>query len=80
MGPYGIAVGMASNIPPHNLTEVVNGIVAQLDNPDITNEESNAIYKGTRFSNCWCNSWKEGIKEAYTTGRGKVCLRAKAEN
>ena len=78
-GAYGIAVGMASNIPPHNLTEVVNGIVAQLDNPDITNEELMQYIKGPDFPTAGVIVGKEGIKEAYTTGRGKVCLRAKAE-
>ena len=78
-GAYGIAVGMASNIPPHNLTEVVNGIVAQLDNPDITNEELMHYIKGPDFPTAGVIVGKEGIKEAYTTGRGKVCLRAKAE-
>ena len=78
-GAYGIAVGMASNIPPHNLTEVVNGIVAQLENPDITNEELMQYIKGPDFPTAGVIVGKEGIKEAYTTGRGKVCLRAKAE-
>lgn len=78
-GAYGIAVGMASNIPPHNLTEVVNGIIAQLDNPDITNEELMQYIKGPDFPTAGVIVGKEGIKEAYTTGRGKVCLRAKAE-
>ena len=78
-GAYGIAVGMATNIPPHNLTEVVNGIVAQLDNPDITNEELMQYIKGPDFPTAGVIVGKEGIKEAYTTGRGKVCLRAKAE-
>ena len=78
-GAYGIAVGMASNIPPHNLTEVVNGTIAQIDNPDITNEELMKYIKGPDFPTAGIIVGKEGIKEAYTTGRGKVCLRAKAE-
>ena len=78
-GAYGIAVGMACNIPPHNLTEVVNGTIAQLENPEITNEELMAFIKGPDFPTCGMIVGKDGIKNAYTTGRGKVCVRAKAE-
>ena len=78
-GSYGIAVGMASNIPPHNLTEVVNGTCAMIDNPDITNEELMEYIKGPDFPTSGIIVGKEGIKSAYTTGRGKVCLRAKCE-
>ncbi len=78
-GAYGIAVGMASNIPPHNLSEVVDGTIAQIDNPDITNEELMQYIKGPDFPTSGIIVGKEGIKDAYTTGRGKVCLRAKAE-
>lgn len=78
-GAYGIAVGMASNIPPHNLSEVVDGTIAQLENPDITNEELMQYIKGPDFPTAGIIVGKEGIKDAYTTGRGKVCLRAKAE-
>lgn len=78
-GAYGIAVGMACNIPPHNLTEVINGIIAQIDNPEITNEELMAYVKGPDFPTGALILGKEGIKSAYTTGRGKVCVRAKAE-
>lgn len=78
-GAYGIAVGMACNIPPHNLTEVINGIVAQIDNPNITNEELMEYIKGPDFPTAGIIVGKEGIKSAYTTGRGKVCVRAKAE-
>jgi DNA gyrase subunit A len=78
-GSYGIAVGMACNIPPHNLTEVINGIIAQLDNPEITNEELMAFIKGPDFPTGGLILGKEGIKNAYTTGRGKVCVRARAE-
>lgn len=78
-GAYGIAVGMACNIPPHNLTEVVNGTIAQLDNPDITNEELMNYIKGPDFPTGGLILGKEGIKAAYTTGRGKVCVRARAE-
>lgn len=78
-GSYGIAVGMACNIPPHNLTEVINGTIAQLDNPEITNEELMAYIKGPDFPTGALILGKEGIKNAYTTGRGKVCVRARAE-
>lgn len=78
-GSYGIAVGMACNIPPHNLTEVINGTIAQIDNPDITNEELMGYIKGPDFPTGALILGKEGIKNAYTTGRGKVCVRAKAE-
>lgn len=78
-GSYGIAVGMACNIPPHNLTEVINGTIAQIDNPDISNEELMAYIKGPDFPTSGLILGKEGIKNAYTTGRGKVSVRAKAE-
>ncbi len=78
-GSYGIAVGMACNIPPHNLTEVINGTIAQIDNPDITNEELMAYIKGPDFPTAGIIVGKGGIRDAYTTGRGKVCVRAKAE-
>ena len=78
-GAYGIAVGMACNIPPHNLTEVINGIIAQIDNPGITNEELMNYVKGPDFPTGALILGKEGIKDAYTTGRGKVCVRARAE-
>ncbi len=78
-GSYGIAVGMACNIPPHNLTEVINGTIAQIDNPDITNEELMNYIKGPDFPTAGLILGKDGIKDAYTTGRGKVCVRAKAE-
>lgn len=78
-GSYGIAVGMACNIPTHNLTEVINGTIAQLENPDITNEELMAYIKGPDFPTAGIIIGKEGIRNAYTTGRGKVCVRAKAE-
>ena len=78
-GSYGIAVGMACNIPPHNLNEVVDGTIAQIDNPDITNEELMKYIKGPDFPTAGIIVGKEGIKDAYTTGRGKVILRSKAE-
>jgi len=78
-GSYGIAVGMASNIPPHNLNEVVNGTCAMIDNPDITNEDLMEYIKGPDFPTGGIIVGHDGMKSAYTTGRGKVCLRAKAE-
>lgn len=78
-GAYGIAVGMACNIPTHNLTEVVNGTIAQIDNPDITNEELMEYIKGPDFPTGALILGREGIKDAYTTGRGKVCVRSRAE-
>ncbi|MCX8075197.1 MAG: DNA gyrase subunit A [Clostridia bacterium] len=78
-GSYGIAVGMACNIPPHNLTEVIDGICAQIDNPDITDDELINLVKGPDFPTGGIIIGKEGIKNAYKTGRGKVCLRGKAE-
>ena len=78
-GSYGIAVGMASNIPPHNLTEVVNGTCAMIDNPDITDDELMEYIKGPDFPTAGIIVGQEGLRSAYRTGRGKVCLRAKAE-
>lgn len=78
-GSYGIAVGMACNIPPHNLSEVINGTCAMIDNPEITNEELMTYIKGPDFPTGGIIIGHEGIKSAYTTGKGKVCLRAKAE-
>lgn len=78
-GSYGIAVGMACNIPPHNLSEVANGICALIDNPDITIDELMEHIKGPDFPTAGIILGQEGIKSAYKTGRGKVILRAKAE-
>ena len=78
-GSYGIAVGMACNIPPHNLGEVVDGVCAMIDNPDITDEGLMEYIKGPDFPTGGIIVGKEGIKSAYTTGRGKVCLRGHAE-
>ena len=78
-GSSGIAVGMATNIPPHNLTEVSNGIIKVIDNPEITNEELMGIIKGPDFPTGAMILGKEGIKEAYTTGRGKITVRAETE-
>ena len=78
-GSSGIAVGMATNIPPHNLTEVINGIVALIDNNEITDEEIMAYIKGPDFPTGAMILGREGIKEAYTTGRGKITVRAETE-
>lgn len=78
-GSSGIAVGMATNIPPHNLSEVIDGIVQIIDNPEITIEELMETIKGPDFPTGATILGKEGIKEAYTTGRGKITMRAEAE-
>ena len=78
-GSSGIAVGMATNIPPHNLTEVINGIIQVIDNPEITIEELMETIKGPDFPTGATILGKEGIKQAYTTGRGKITMRAEAE-
>ena len=78
-GSSGIAVGMATNIPPHNLTEVLNGVIAKIDNPDITVEELMQYIKGPDFPTKATIVGRRGIKEAYSTGRGKIVVRAKAE-
>ena len=78
-GSSGIAVGMATNIPPHNLTEVINGIIKIIDNRDITDEELMTVIKGPDFPTEGLILGREGIKQAYTTGRGKISVRAEAE-
>ncbi len=78
-GSSGIAVGMATNIPPHNLTEVINGAIQVIDNKDITNEELMQYVKGPDFPTGAMIIGKDGIKEAYTTGRGKITVRAETE-
>lgn len=78
-GAYGIAVGMACNIPPHNLTEVINGTCAMIDNPEITDEELIQYVKGPDFPTGATIVGKDGIRDAYLTGRGKVCVRSRAE-
>ena len=78
-GSSGIAVGMATNIPPHNLTEVINGAIKVIDNPDVTIEELMEVVKGPDFPTGAMILGKEGIKEAYTTGRGKITVRAETE-
>ena len=78
-GSAGIAVGMATNIPPHNLGEVVNGLVMLIDNPDVEIPQLMTAIKGPDFPTGACILGKEGINSAYTTGRGVVKIRAKAE-
>ena len=78
-GSSGIAVGMATNIPPHNLTEVIDGAIKVIDNPDVTIEELMEVVKGPDFPTGAMILGKEGIKEAYTTGRGKITVRAETE-
>ena len=78
-GSSGIAVGMATNIPPHNLTEVLDGAVAMIDNPDITVEELMEYIKGPDFPTRASIMGKSGIRSAYATGKGKVIVRAKTE-
>jgi DNA gyrase subunit A len=78
-GSSGIAVGMATNIPPHNLREVIDGIVLLLDDPDTDIEALMKVIKGPDFPTGAHIMGKEGIKSAYRTGRGKIILRAVAE-
>ena len=78
-GASGIAVGMATNMPPHNLTEVVNGIIAYIDNYDITIEELMTHIKAPDFPTGGTIYGYDGVKEAFLTGRGRVMMRGKAE-
>lgn len=78
-GSSGIAVGMATNMPPHNLTEVVSGIIAAIDNPQITLPELMQHIKGPDFPTGATICGTGGILQAYTTGRGSIRMRAKAE-
>lgn len=78
-GSSGIAVGMATNIPPHNLTEVVNGCIALIDNPDLTIDDLMQYIPGPDFPTAATISGRKGIDDAYRTGRGKIYLRASAE-
>ena len=78
-GSSGIAVGMATNIPPHNLTEVLDGAIAQIDDPEITVEELMEYIKGPDFPTKASIMGKSGIRSAYSTGRGKIIIRAKTE-
>lgn len=74
-GSSGIAVGMATNIPPHNLTEVINGVIALIDKPQITVKELMDIIKGPDFPTGSQIMGREGIRQAYETGRGSILVR-----
>ncbi len=78
-GSSGIAVGMATNIPPHNLTEVIDGCLALIANPDIELHELMQYIPGPDFPTAAIINGRKGIEEAYRTGRGKVYIRAKTE-
>ena len=77
-GSSGIAVGMATNIPPHNLTEVVDGLIMMIDNPEVTIPELMLAIKGPDFPTGGLILGRDGIKQAYLTGRGSVKMRAQA--
>ena len=78
-GSSGIAVGMATNIPPHNLKEVIDGIIKIIDDDNVTDEDLMQIIKGPDFPTGATIMGTEGIRQAYKTGRGKVLMRAEAE-
>jgi DNA gyrase subunit A len=77
-GSAGIAVGMATNIPPHNLSEVVDGLVLMIDNPEVTIQDLMAVIKGPDFPTAGFIHGYEGIKQAYLNGRGIIQMRARA--
>jgi DNA gyrase subunit A len=77
-GSSGIAVGMATNIPPHNLREVVDGLIKMIENPEVTIDELMTVIPGPDFPTRAYIYGRGGIREAYTTGRGIITLRAKA--
>ncbi|MGH3045108.1 MAG: DNA topoisomerase (ATP-hydrolyzing), partial [Gaiellaceae bacterium] len=77
-GSSGIAVGMATNIPPHNLSEVIDGIIAMIDDPDIDVEGLSRHIKGPDFPTSAIIVGRSGIKDAYRSGRGRVVMRARA--
>ena len=78
-GSSGIAVGMATNIPPHNLGEVIDGVVALIDNPDISIDELMDYIKGPDFPTGGIILGREGIRKAYTTGKGRIITRARTQ-
>ena len=78
-GSSGIAVGMATNIPPHNLSEVIKGIIKIIDEDNVTDEDLMEVIKGPDFPTEGIILGIEGIKEAYKTGKGKITVRAEAE-
>jgi DNA gyrase subunit A len=77
-GSSGIAVGMATNIPPHNLGEIINGCLAIITNPDITVDELMDYIPGPDFPTAGIINGRAGIVEAYRTGRGRIYVRARA--
>ncbi|HJN98283.1 MAG TPA: DNA gyrase subunit A [Candidatus Marinimicrobia bacterium] len=77
-GSEGIAVGMATKIPPHNLKEIINGLVALIENEDITTDEIMQHIKGPDFPTAGLIMGMDGLKDAYATGRGKIKMRARA--
>lgn len=77
-GASGIAVGMATNIPPHNITEVINALIYQIDNPEPSVEDLMQYISGPDFPTAGIIFGSAGIREAYETGRGKVYVRARA--
>jgi len=77
-GTSGIAVGMASNIPPHNLAEIIDGLAELIDNPEITNDELMEFIPGPDFPTGGIINGRAGIREAYRTGRGRLTVRARA--
>ncbi len=78
-GSSGIAVGMATNIPPHNLSEVIDGIIKIIEEDEVTDEDLMTVIKGPDFPTEGIILGREGIKEAYTTGKGKITVRAETE-
>ncbi len=77
-GSSGIAVGMATNIPPHNLTEVINGLIALINKPELPSEKLMKYISAPDFPTGGIIYGYEGVKDAYTTGRGRIVIRAKA--
>ncbi|HHV18231.1 MAG TPA: DNA gyrase subunit A, partial [Thermoanaerobacterales bacterium] len=77
-GSSGIAVGMATNIPPHNLSEVIDGVIMMIDNPDVTTDDLMQVIKGPDFPTGALIKGYSGIKDMYRKGRGSVVMRAKA--
>ncbi|HEB12161.1 MAG TPA: DNA gyrase subunit A [Actinobacteria bacterium] len=77
-GSSGIAVGMATNIPPHNLNEVIDGVIQMIDNPEIDIEDMMKTIKGPDFPTAGAIMGRRGIREAYTTGRGSIRIRGQA--
>jgi DNA gyrase subunit A len=78
-GTSGIAVGMATNMPPHNLGDAINAIVAYIDNPEVTIEELIKVIKAPDFPTGGTIYGYQGVKEAYETGRGRIVIRSKSE-